>query len=114
MLDALGLVATVATAGLRVRQRGALAIAPVVTRAAAGVIAFTAFGTLWIALTDMGWREQATFWPSFLGFMLFVIGLWAGRSIAIGGAAIFTLALLGYGSPATTSISGWRSRAAAR
>ena len=97
VLDAIGLLATAGTAGYRVHQRsGAGPTGFVIARAAISVFAFTAFGTLWIHLTDMGWREQVTFWPSFMGFMLFTIGLWSGRSIAIAGAVIFALALLGY------------------
>ena len=36
----------------------------------AGLLAVVGFGTLWAVLLDMGWREQITFWPTLLSFIL--------------------------------------------
>jgi hypothetical protein len=68
----------------------------VVLRAAISMLAIVGFGTLWLALLDMGWREQITFWPTLLAFLLFMFGLWVGRSLAIAAVVLFVLALTGY------------------
>ncbi|HXC55628.1 MAG TPA: hypothetical protein VNU97_10045 [Rhizomicrobium sp.] len=54
------------------------------------------FGTLWIWLARFGVREQAAFWPTFCGVLLFVFGLWAGRTLCIAAALIVALTLAGY------------------
>jgi hypothetical protein len=94
-LEALGLIGTVAIVAMHGARRESRN--PVVlVRAAFSVVAVVAFGSLWIALAHMGWREQVTFWPSLLSFLLFMIGLWVGRSLAIAGFAIFVVTLAGY------------------
>ncbi len=63
---------------------------------ALSVVAIIAFGTLWVTLTHMGWREQVTFWPTLLSFILFLVSLWIGRAFAIVGRALFAATLTGY------------------
>jgi hypothetical protein len=65
-------------------------------RAATSVIAVIAFGSFWVRLLGMGWREEVTFWPTLLTFILFLVGLWAGRAVAIWAAIVFALSLTGY------------------
>ncbi len=57
---------------------------------------FVAFGTLWTSLLHMGWREEVTFWPTFLSFLVFLVGLWLGRTLVLAAAAIFAISLAGY------------------
>ncbi|HEY0107863.1 MAG TPA: hypothetical protein VGB91_17400 [Rhizomicrobium sp.] len=61
-----------------------------------GVIVLIGFGTLWIRLAHFGGREQAAFWPTLCGALLFVFGLWAGRALSIAAAAVFALTMAGY------------------
>lgn len=60
------------------------------------VFAVVAFGVLWTLLGHLGWREQAAFYPTLFGFVGFVVGLWAGRALALGGVIIVALTLVGY------------------
>ncbi|HEX4301162.1 MAG TPA: hypothetical protein VHZ78_00105 [Rhizomicrobium sp.] len=90
-----GLLGTIAIVALH-RRAAQNRNSFVYLRAALSVAAVTGFGTLWIHLTDMGWREQVTFWPTLLSFFLFLIGLWLGRSLALAALAIFALSLAGY------------------
>jgi len=94
-LEAIGGAATVGIVARRVMRNRAPALA-VVSRAVFSVIGVLAFGTLWIWLAHMGWREQVTFWPTLLGFLLFMIGQWAGRALVIGGFVLFVATLSGY------------------
>ncbi len=55
-----------------------------------------AFGTFWIHAAHFASREQAFFWPTFCGALLFCFGLWAGRTLSIGAAALIALTLAGY------------------
>jgi hypothetical protein len=95
VLEGAGLIGTVAIVALHRRgaQSGNTAM---LWRAALSVAAVIAFGTLWIHLLDMGWRQQVTFWPTLLGFILFLVGLWIGRALALAALAIFAVALTGY------------------
>jgi hypothetical protein len=68
----------------------------VVARAALSVLAIVGFGTFWSSLLDMGWREQVTFWPTFLSFLLFLFGLWVGRAMSFYALLLFALSLAGY------------------
>jgi hypothetical protein len=65
-------------------------------RPAVAPFAFLVFGGVWIALGHLGWREQAAFYPTLFGTLIFVMGLWAGRWLAAFGAALFILTLIGY------------------
>jgi len=94
-LEAFGLVATIAIAFFHRRKAGQRGAA-IPWRAAGTMVAVVAFGTLWISLLDMGWREQVTFWPTFLSFLLFLVGLWLGRTLTLIALAIFTISLAGY------------------
>jgi len=94
-LEAAGLVATVVIAFFhhrRAKEPGAA----IPWRAALSTVAVIGFGTLWTHLAHAGWREQVTFWPTFLSFLVFLVGLWLGRTLALAAAAIFTIALAGY------------------
>ncbi|HEY1709011.1 MAG TPA: hypothetical protein VGG10_12155 [Rhizomicrobium sp.] len=94
VLQAIGLAGTVIIARYATRRvpNGLV----VVARAALSVIAVVGFGSLWIKLLGMGWREQVTFWPTLLSFILFLIGLWAGRALSLWAVAVFALSLTGY------------------
>lgn len=94
-LQAVGLAATVAIAFVHHRRAGEARPA-IPFRAAASMIAIVGFGTLWISLLHMGWREQVTFWPTLLSFILFLIGLWLGRTLALAALTIFAISLAGY------------------
>lgn len=65
-------------------------------RPAIAPFAFLIFGVTWIELGHLGWREQAAFFPTLFGVIVFVVGLWAGRWLALFGAALFVLTLVGY------------------
>lgn len=94
-LEAIGLTGTVLIARQhhrRVEGRNSF----ILWRAGLGVIATVAFGTLWIVIAHMGWREQVTFWPTLLSFMLFMFGMWVGRAVALAALAIFAISFLGY------------------
>ncbi len=93
--EAAGLVGTIAIVALH-RRAAESHNSFVYLRAALSVAAVIGFGTLWIHLTDMGWREQVTFWPTLLSFFLFLVGLWIGRGMALGALAIFAVSLAGY------------------
>lgn len=95
-LEALGFALTVGIVFLHVRQRRAPVNWSVVARAAFSFIGIIVFGTLWISLADMGWREQVTFWPTLLSFLLFMMGLWIGSTLSLAAAAMFALTLAGY------------------
>ncbi len=60
------------------------------------VLVMMGFGTLWIRLADFGFREQAAFWPTLCGALLFCFGLWAGRTLCVAAAAIIALTMGGY------------------
>ncbi|HUO90813.1 MAG TPA: hypothetical protein VMU08_16685 [Rhizomicrobium sp.] len=94
-LEALGLAGTLAIAALHHRRAGNRNRL-VSLRAALSVVAVIGFGTLWLSLAHMGWREQVTFWPTLLSFLLFQLGLWLGRGVALAALAIFAVSLLGY------------------
>lgn len=94
-LEGLGLIATATIAFFHHRR----ADAPrrnIPWRAAGSMVAIVAFGTLWTRLLHMGWREEVTFWPTFLSFLLFLVGLWLGRTLALAALAIFVISLAGY------------------
>jgi hypothetical protein len=94
-LETVGLIGTVlivATHSARGRPRNLFVIA----RASITVVAIIVFGTLWSTLAHMGWREHVTFWPTLLSFLLFLMGLWAGRALAFAAFAIFSVSLAGY------------------
>jgi hypothetical protein len=94
-LQAIGLIGTVVIVRSHVTStKGANLF--IIARAALSVVAVVGFGTLWSWLLDMGWREQVTFWPALLAFLLFMFGLWVGRALAIAAVAMFALALTGY------------------
>jgi hypothetical protein len=94
-LQVAGLIGTVAIVSSHMRSRAEINYF-VIARAALSVVAIVAFGTFWSSLLDMGWREQITFWPTLLAFLLFMFGLWVGRSLAIAAVVLFALALTGY------------------
>jgi hypothetical protein len=94
-LQAIGLAGTVGIVFVH-RARFGAQNAFVAVRAGISVLAVIAFGTLWISLGHMGWREQVAFWPTLLSFLLFLIGLWAGRALSLAGLAIFAVSLAGY------------------
>ena len=95
VLEVAGLIGTVVIGTLHHRRSegGSRVIA---LRAGGCVVAVVAFGTLWIWLTHMGWREQVTFWPTLLSFILFLVGMWIGRALALAALAIFAISLAGY------------------
>ena len=96
ILQAVGFAGTIAIVAWHRRAapgRGGLYI---FARAALSVAAVVGFGTFWSVLLEMGWREQATFWPTLLSFILFLIGLWIGRAVALAALAIFAISLAGY------------------
>src|ERR1700709_403574 len=68
-LEIAGLIGTVTIVSFH-RKRAESSGVLVYLRTALSVVAIVAFGTLWIALTHMGWREQATFWPTLLTLFL--------------------------------------------
>lgn len=95
VIQPIGFLATVAMVARRVSRSGAGSFF-VAARAGLSVLAIVLFGTLWIHMTNMGWREQVTFWPTFLSLLLFLFGLWAGRAISLGAIGLFALSLIGY------------------
>lgn len=95
VLEAAGLAGTIAIVAWHRRNATTPGIA-VFVRTALSVAAVIGFGTFWSVLLDMGWREQVTFWPTLLSFILFLIGLWIGRSLALAALAIFAISLAGY------------------
>ncbi|MBV9420760.1 MAG: hypothetical protein JO348_13385 [Alphaproteobacteria bacterium] len=94
-LQGIGLIGTVLIVARHRRDAGTQNWA-MVARAGISVIAVIGFGTLWLSLFHVGWREEVTFWPTFLSFLLFLVGLWAGRTLALAAVAIFAISLLGY------------------
>jgi hypothetical protein len=94
----LGAVAVGALVTVVLVRRGQAGEAPrrVDLRPAIAPFAFFVFGGVWIALGHLGWREQAAFYPTLFGTLLFVMGLWTGRWLALFGAALFVLTLAGY------------------
>ena len=94
-LEAFGLLATVVIAFFH-HRRSSEPRAAIPWRAALSTVAVIGFGTFWIHLAHVGWREQVTFWPTLLSFILFLIGLWLGRTLALAALAIFAIALAGY------------------
>ena len=86
-LEGLGLIAT-ATIAFFHHRRAEEPRRSIPWRAAASMVAVVGFGTLWISLTHMGWREQVTFWPTFLSFLVFLVGLWLGRTLVLAAAAM--------------------------
>ncbi len=95
-LQAIGLLGTVAVVAWHRHTAQSSSGWLVFARAALSVLAVVGFGTFWTMTLDMGWREEVTFWPTLLSFILFLIGLWIGRSLALAALAIFALALTGY------------------
>jgi len=95
VLQAAGLLGTVAIVALHRRVAGSTSTT-MLWRAALSFAAIVTFGTLWIHLLDMGWREEVTFWPTLLSFILFLVGLWIGRALALAALAIFAVSLTGY------------------
>ncbi len=95
-LQGVGLLGTVLIVTTHVRRPRSPANTFAIARAGISVVAIMAFGTLWTLLAHMGWREQITFWPTLLSFILFLVGLWAGRTLALSALAIFALSLTGY------------------
>jgi hypothetical protein len=95
-LQAFGLVATIAIAFLHHRRAETPGRRAIPWRAALSMIAIVGFGTFWLSLLNVGWREQVTFWPTFLSFLVFLVGLWLGRTLALAALAIFTVSLAGY------------------
>ncbi|MEJ1969321.1 MAG: hypothetical protein WDN03_11920 [Rhizomicrobium sp.] len=94
-LEAAGLIGTVVIAFLHHRdaeRRSSF----VHVRAGITVAAILGFGSLWVALTHMGWREQVTFWPTLLSFLLFLVSLWIGRALALAALGIFAVSVAGY------------------
>src|SRR5258708_161280 len=84
VLEAGGLLATVAIVAWHRRSASPAAGGGLIfARAALSFLAVIGFGTFWIVQLDMGWREQVTFWPTLLSFILFLIGLWIGRALAL-------------------------------
>jgi hypothetical protein len=94
-LQAVGLIGTVAIVAFH-RRRSESRNTYMLWRAAISVAAVVGFGTLWVWLLHMEWREQVTFWPTLLSFILFLVGLWIGRALALAALAIFVIALTGY------------------
>lgn len=94
-LEFVGLCVTVAFAAAH-RRRAQIAGTAILWRPAISIAAVVGFGSLWVRLLDMGWREQVTFWPTMLSFILFLVGLWVGRTLALAALAIFAVALTGY------------------
>jgi hypothetical protein len=60
------------------------------------VLVLIGFGALWIWLAHFGWREQAAFWPTLCGALLFCFGLWAGRTLSIAAVIVVALTMGGY------------------
>lgn len=95
VLEIVGLLSTIAIVAWH-RRRATTPGLLVFARTAISVLAVVGFGTFWIVTLDMGWREQVTFWPTLLSFVLFLIGLWIGRAVALSALAIFAVSLTGY------------------
>lgn len=95
VIETAGLLATVAIVAFHRRRAGSPGTL-MLWRAAISVAAIVAFGSFWIHLVGMGWREQVTFWPTLLSFILFLVGLWLGRALALAAALIFAVSLAGY------------------
>ena len=96
ILQTVGFLGTIAIVAWHRRTSTAKGGGYVFARAALSVIAVVGFGTFWSVLLDMGWREQVTFWPTLLSFILFLIGLWIGRAVALAALGIFAISLAGY------------------
>jgi hypothetical protein len=94
-LQAAGLAGTLGIVALHRRRAGNTNLL-VSVRAALSVVAIVAFGSLWLTLGPVGWREQVVFWPLLLSLLLFQLGLWLGRAVALASVAIFAVSLLGY------------------
>jgi hypothetical protein len=94
-LEALGLAATVVIGFLHHRRaEGPRRAIP--WRAAGTTVAVIGFGTLWLHILHVGWREEVTFWTTFLSMLVFLVGLWVGRTLALWALAIFASSLAGY------------------
>jgi hypothetical protein len=96
VLQPVGFLATVALVARRVARSSGEKSFAIAARAGVSVLSIVLFGTLWVHLTDMAWREQVTFWPTLLSFLLFLFGLWVGRAIALGAIVLFAVSFLGY------------------
>jgi hypothetical protein len=94
-LDAIGFVGT----ALLIRyardcagpERRFLFVRPLIS-----ILALIGFGTMWTTLAHFDGRAQSAFWPTFCASLLFCFGLWAGRTLSIGAAAIVALTMAGY------------------
>jgi hypothetical protein len=95
-LDLFGGIGSVTIGARSARQRGDRAGVFLRLRPLFAVIAVVAFGVLWTVLGHLGWHEQIAFYPTLLGVVGFVVGLWAGRALALGGAIMVALTLVGY------------------
>jgi hypothetical protein len=99
MWIALNVIGVVASTVITFRRRRGLetdVARALLVRPILAVAALMGFGVLWIVLAKFGVREQAAFWPTFCGTLLFVVGLWVGRMLSIGAAIIVALTLAGY------------------
>ena len=94
-LEGLGLIGTVAIVAWH-RRNATTSGVPMFAHTAISVLAVVGFGSFWIELLHMGWREQVTFWPTLLSFVLFLVGQWIGRAVALWALAIFAISLIGY------------------
>jgi hypothetical protein len=70
--------------------------ANLIWRPLVGTVALICFGFLWVWLVHATPREQDAFWPTFMGTLLFVFGLWGGRVFCATGALIVALTMIGY------------------
>jgi hypothetical protein len=96
VLDGFGAIGSATIAARSARERRGEGVALHALRPLFAVIAVVAFGILWTKLGHLGWREQAAFYPTLFGVVLFVVGMWAGRALAIGGVLLTALTLAGY------------------
>lgn len=96
-LDAVGLIGTgLITYRAVTRGGGGTGRRFVFLKPVTVVLVLIAFGIFWIKLAHIHGREQNIFWPMLCGSILFCVGLWAGRVLAIGAALAVALTLIGY------------------
>ena len=95
-VNAIGMVSSVLITIQSSRRVGIYVSAGMIAQAVVTVCAITAFGVLWVMLSKFGPRELSAFWPTLIGTLYFILGLWVGRALCVLCAFIVLLTLVGY------------------
>lgn len=92
----LNLAAIGGTLAISLHNRKKFGLENASARPALAFAAIIGFIQFWIWMTHMPGRDQDAFGPMVIALFLIVIGLWAGRALALLGVALMALTLAGY------------------